>query len=50
MRVTAWHKAHRMDLAPGGSCSGVRQVEQSTSISIVRIKRGGESMERKEID
>lgn len=30
--VTAWHMAHRMDLAPGGSWSGVRQAEQSTSI------------------
>lgn len=31
MRVTAWQSAHRMDPAPGGTCRGVRQLEQFTS-------------------
>lgn len=30
--VTAWHRAHRIDLAPGGSCKGTRQLEQFTSM------------------
>lgn len=30
--VTAWQRAQRMDPAPGGSCSGVRQLEQLTSM------------------
>lgn len=32
MCVMAWQMAQRMDWAPGGSCSGVRQLEQFTSI------------------
>lgn len=31
MRVTAWQRAQRMDPAPGGTCRGVRQLEQFTS-------------------
>lgn len=30
--VTAWQIAQRMDRAPGGSCNGVWQLEQFTSI------------------
>lgn len=29
-----------MDLAPGGSCKGVRQLEQSTSINMVEYLKG----------
>lgn len=32
MFVTAWQRAQRMDLASGGSCNGVWQPEQLTSI------------------
>lgn len=32
----AWQTAQRMDPAPGGSCSGVRQPEQFTSIIMAR--------------
>lgn len=34
MLVMAWQIAQRMDCAPGGSCSGVRQLEQFTSINM----------------
>lgn len=34
-RVIAWQMAQRIDWAPGGSCNGVRQLEQSTSINIL---------------
>uniref|UniRef100_A0A2P2NKG0 Metacaspase 2 n=1 Tax=Rhizophora mucronata TaxID=61149 RepID=A0A2P2NKG0_RHIMU len=37
MCVTAWQIAQRMDRAPGGSCSGVRQREQLTSMYMVRF-------------
>jgi hypothetical protein len=33
--VTAWQMAHRIEVAPCGSCSGVRQPEQFISISMV---------------
>lgn len=33
--VTAWQSAQRMDLAPGGSCRGVRQWEQLMSINMI---------------
>ena len=33
--VTAWHSAHRIAVAPAGSCNGVRQSEQFTSIGMV---------------
>lgn len=39
----AWQTAHLMDLAPGGSCSGVRHPEQSTSINIFATEREGVS-------
>lgn len=40
MWVMAWHMAHRMDLAPCGSCNGVRQFEQSTSINMGSEREG----------
>lgn len=33
--VTAWQSAHLIEVAPCGSCSGVRQPEQSISINMV---------------
>lgn len=35
MCVIAWHSAHRIAVAPAGSCNGVRQLEQFTSIGMV---------------
>ena len=35
MCVIAWHSAHRITVAPAGSCNGVRQLEQFTSIGMV---------------
>lgn len=37
MRVMAWQMAQRMDWAPGGSCSGVWQFEQFTSINMTMV-------------
>jgi hypothetical protein len=37
MRVMAWQMAQRMDWAPGGSCSGVWQFEQFTSINMMMV-------------
>lgn len=38
MRVMALQIAQRMVVAPGGSCKGVRQQEQSTSIIVFSEK------------
>lgn len=37
IRVMAWHTAHRIEVAPLGSWSGVRQLEQLTSINILAL-------------
>lgn len=41
MRVTARQRAQRMDPAPGGSCRGVRQLEQLTSMLLYIVGKLG---------
>lgn len=40
--VTDWQTTHLIDLAPGGSCKGVRQPEQLTSIICIFMSGFGE--------
>jgi hypothetical protein len=46
MRVMAWQMAQRMDWAPGGSCSGVWQFEQFTSINMMMEMGIGEAQKK----